>query len=69
MITKEQLKILGIFLKNLFKSLTFVELKNRLKESSNSKLQRAILNFKAENLIDIKKNWWRKLFKLILIIV
>ena len=55
MITKDQLKILGTFKKNLFRSLTFVELKKKLKESSNSKLQRAISNFKEENLINIKK--------------
>lgn len=55
MITKGQLKILEIFKRDLFRSLTFIELKEKLKESSNSKLQRAILNFKAENLINIKQ--------------
>ena len=55
MITREQLKILGVFRRSLFVNLTFVELKRQLKESSNSKLQRAISNFKKEEIIIVKK--------------
>ncbi len=55
MLTKKQLEILNVFKKELFKSLSFSELKRELRESSSSKLQRGILNFKKEGLINIEE--------------
>ncbi len=55
MLTEKQLKIIGIFKKDLFTELTFSELKKQLRESSNSKLQRTLSNFKKEGLTNIKK--------------
>lgn len=55
MLTKEQVNIFEVFKKNLFKGITFSDMKKELKESSNSKLQRAILTFKEEDLISIDK--------------
>ena len=56
MLTKKQLEILNVFKKELFKSLSFSELKRELKESSSSNLQRGILNFKKEGLINIEQD-------------
>jgi len=55
MLTEKQLKILKIFRENLFRKIGFNELKKELKESSSSKIQRALENFKKENLINIEK--------------
>lgn len=55
MLTKKQLEILKVFKKDPFRSLSFSGLKKELGESSTSKLQNAIENFKKEDLIRIKK--------------
>jgi len=55
MLTKKQLGILKVFRKDLFRKMSFSDLKKELKEKSSSKLQRTILNFKEENLIKIEK--------------
>ena len=64
MLTKDQLGMLEVFRKNLFKSLTFSEFKKELKESSNSKLQRALASFEEEGLINIQKMGNMKIFSL-----
>jgi predicted nucleotidyltransferase len=51
MITKKQLKILSVFLRNEFKEYTYKEIKELSKESSNSVVQNAIKAFLAEELI------------------
>lgn len=55
MLTKKQLEILNVFKKEPFRSLSLSELKRELRESSSSKFQRSIFNFKKEKLINIKK--------------
>ena len=64
MITKKQLEILNVFRKNLFKEFSFSDLKKALKESSSSKLQKAIDDFYAEGLINVKKVGKSKLISL-----
>lgn len=54
MITRKQLEILDIFLKNIFREMTFNEIKKETKERSNNKLQKAIENFKRENILNHK---------------
>lgn len=54
MITNKQLEIFGN-IDNFFRGYTFKEIKEISKENSNSLLQRAINEFKKENLIMIKK--------------
>lgn len=51
MLTKKQLKILGIFLKNTFREYTFREIKELSKEKSNSRMQNAIKTFLKEDII------------------
>ena len=53
MLTKKQIEILKVFKENPYKSLSFSELKRELRESSTSKLQKTIKDFKKENLINI----------------
>ena len=55
MITEKQLNIMKVFKKDLLKEISFTNLKKELKESSTSKLQRAVLKLKEENLIKTKK--------------
>lgn len=55
MITKKQLLIFGIFMKNLFKEYTFNEIKKYSKEKSNSFLQNALKTFIKENIIKERK--------------
>lgn len=55
MITKSEFKILGEFRKNFFKTYTFNELKQNLKESSNNKIQLALKHFEEEELILITR--------------
>ena len=53
MLTKKQIEILKVFKENPYKSLSFSGLKRELRESSTSKLQKTIKDFKKENLINI----------------
>lgn len=62
MLTEKQLKIFGIFGKNIFKEITFKELKDLCGEKSNSVIQNAIKKFLKENLITVKKVGTSKLY-------
>lgn len=64
MICKKQLDIFKVFKKDLFRSISFSDLKKELKEKSSSKLQRSIINFKEENLINFKNVGKTKLISL-----
>jgi predicted nucleotidyltransferase len=55
MLTEKQLELFRVFKKDLFRELSFNELKKELCEKSSSKLQRAIEAFKKKGLIKIKK--------------
>ena len=55
MITKSQFKILELFRQNPIKKWTFGELKEKLNESSNNKLQIALADFEREGLILIER--------------
>lgn len=55
MITKKQLEILNVFRKNIFSELTFKAMKRLLKETSNSKMQKALHDFGIEGIIRVKK--------------
>ena len=62
MLTKKQLKILGIFQKNEFKELTWKRVKELSKENSSSVIQNAIKTFLNEELITEKKIGTSKLY-------
>jgi predicted nucleotidyltransferase len=62
MITKKQLKIFSIFLKNEFREYTYKEIKELSKEKSNSIIQNAIKSFLKENLIIERKLGTSKLY-------
>lgn len=62
MITKKQLKILCIFLKNEFKEYSYNEIKALSKEKSNSVIQNAIKSFLKEELILERKLGTSKLY-------
>ncbi len=64
MITQKQLKILGLFNRNIFRDYSFKELKELSKEKSNSVLQNAIKQFLAEDLIEERKIGTSKLYKI-----
>lgn len=55
MLTKEQLKILSVFKKRLFFQLTFRQIKEKAKQKSNNLIQRAIKEFKKQEIIKTKK--------------
>ncbi len=65
MLTKKQLNIFGLFGKNIFKELTFKELKTLSKEKSNSLIQNAIKEFLKEDLITQRNIGNNKLYKII----
>ena len=62
MLTKKQLKILGIFQKNEFKEITWKQVKELSKEKSSSVIQDAIKAFLEEELITEKKIGTSKLY-------
>ncbi len=62
MITRKQLKILSVFLKNEFREYTYKEIKELSKEKSNSIIQNAIKSFLKENLIIERKLGTSKLY-------
>lgn len=64
MLTNKQLKIFGIFKENTFKEYSFKELKESLKEKSNSVMQNAIKKFLKEGLILERKIGTSKLYKI-----
>ncbi len=53
MLTLKQLEILNVFWREPWREFSFSDLKRLLNESSSSKLQKAIGNFKKENLVNI----------------
>ena len=53
MLTRKQLEILKVFWENPWRGFSFSELKKELEESSSSKLQKAIKDFKKEGLVKI----------------
>lgn len=55
MLTEKQLKLLSVFRKDIFKELTFKEIKETAKERSNNKMQKTLKRFETENIIKIKK--------------
>ncbi len=62
MITKKQLRVLSVFLKNEFKEYTYKEIKELSKEKSNSIIQNAIKSFLKEDLIIERKLGTSKLY-------
>jgi predicted nucleotidyltransferase len=55
MLTKQQLKIFGVFKKDFFASLTFKQIKEESKQTSNNLVQIALKTFKKQNLVKTKK--------------
>jgi len=55
MLTKEQLKILGVFGKSIFAELTFKQIKDQSKQKSNNIVQIALKEFQKEDIIKTKK--------------
>ncbi len=55
MLTKEQFNIFGVFSPDIFKELTFSEIKKMSRQNSNNTVQIAIDKFKKENLVKAKK--------------
>ncbi len=51
MLTKEQLKILGVFHKNVFAELTFKQIKSQSSQKSNNIVQIALKEFQRESII------------------
>ena len=51
MLTPKQIKIFEAFLREIYKELTYKEIKDYSKEKSNSIIQKAIAKFLAENLV------------------
>lgn len=51
MLTKQQLKILDVFRKDLFARLTFKQIKERSRQNSNNVTQIALKTFKKHNLV------------------
>lgn len=64
MITKKQLETLKVFKNNIFRRLSFSDLKKELNEDSSSKLQKTIDDFKSEGIINIQKVGKTKLISL-----
>jgi predicted nucleotidyltransferase len=55
MITEKQLKIIEVFRKNIGKKIMFNDIKKTVKIKSNSFLQKALLKFKKEGVIESEK--------------
>ncbi len=55
MLTKEQLKILSVFLKDVFASLTFKQIKKQSKQKSNNIVQIALKEFQKQSLVQAAK--------------
>ena len=55
MLTKKQLEILKVFKEDIFRRLTFKEIKEKSKQNSNNLVLNAVNEFKKEGLIEIKK--------------
>ena len=55
MLTKQQLKIFGVFKKNLFVELTFSQIKSQSRQKSNNVTQLAIKEFQRQGLIQQRK--------------
>ncbi|MFH0837398.1 MAG: nucleotidyltransferase domain-containing protein [Candidatus Aenigmatarchaeota archaeon] len=55
MITEKQLEFLRVFLPNIFREITFSDIKKETKESSNNKLQKALIVLIKENIIKVRK--------------
>ncbi len=55
MLTPEQIKIFGAFLRKSYKELTYKEIKEYSKKKSNSIIQKAIVRFLAEELLKKRK--------------
>jgi len=55
MLTKEQLKILGVFHRNIFAEITFKQIKNQSGQKSNNIVQIALKEFQKESIIKTKK--------------
>ncbi len=64
MLTKRQLQILGAFTRNIFGEFTYTQLKNAVKDKSNSTMQNAIAAFKEESLITERKIGSANLYRL-----
>ena len=54
MLTKEQIRILSVFKKGLFASLTFRQIKEQSQQKSNNVVQIALREFQKQNLITLK---------------
>lgn len=52
MLTKQQLRILGVFQKDLFASLTFKQIKEESRQKSNNIVQIALKQFKEQDLVN-----------------
>ncbi len=55
MLTKEQLKILGVFNKSIFVELTFKQIKEKSRQKSNNIVQIALKEFQKEGITKTKK--------------
>ena len=55
MLTKIQLRILGLFHRNIFADLTFKQIKDQSKQKSNNIVQIALKEFQKQNIIKLKK--------------
>lgn len=55
MITEKQLKIMEVFRKNIGKKIMFKEIKKQSRIKSNSFLQKALIKFKKEGIIESEK--------------
>lgn len=55
MLTKEQLKILAVFKKDIFASLTFKQIKAQSLQKSNNIVQLALKEFQKQNLLNAQK--------------
>ena len=55
MLTKEQLKILGVFNKGIFDEFTFKQIKEKSRQKSNNIVQIALKEFQKEGIIKTKK--------------
>src|SRR3989344_5164862 len=55
MLTKKQLEILKVFNGDIFRSLTYKEIKEKSKQKSNNLILNAINEFKKERIIEVKK--------------
>lgn len=64
MLTEKQLKIFGVFKKNVFKEYTFLEIKRELNEKSHSLIQNALKTFLNQELIIHRKIGTSKLYKI-----